>query len=125
MCGDSDLFTTLVGLFLEDSAEKMVALRDAIEREDSSAVMAHAHALKGMAGNFAAHPTHRVARRLERFLTQPFHATEQFTSAPGRRVSLEEAIEGCAQILSGAFNDRPERDLYMIGAIDEAGRARE
>ena len=61
-----------------------------------------------------------VARRLERFLTQPFHATEQFTGAPGRRVKLEETIEGCAQILSGAFNDRPERHLYMIGAIDEA-----
>jgi F-type H+-transporting ATPase subunit beta len=64
-----------------------------------------------------------VARRLERFLTQPFHATEQFTNAPGRRVGLEETIEGCAQILSGAFNDRPERDLYMIGAIDEVGKA--
>ena len=61
-----------------------------------------------------------VARRLERFLTQPFHATEQFTGTPGRRVSLEETIEGCALILSGAFNDRPERHLYMIGAIDEA-----
>ncbi len=66
-----------------------------------------------------------VARRLERFLTQPFHATEQFTNAPGRRVSLEETIEGCALILSGAFNDRPERDLYMIGAISEADRSKE
>lgn len=66
-----------------------------------------------------------VARRLERFLTQPFHATEQFTNAPGRRVSLEETIEGCALILSGAFNNRPERDLYMIGAISEAGRSGE
>jgi F-type H+-transporting ATPase subunit beta len=66
-----------------------------------------------------------VARRLERFLTQPFHATQQFTNAPGRRVSLEETIEGCALILSGAFNDRPERHLYMIGAIDEAGKAEE
>jgi F-type H+/Na+-transporting ATPase subunit beta len=61
-----------------------------------------------------------IARRLERFLTQPFHATEQFTGTPGRRVSLEETIEGCALILSGAFNERPERHLYMIGAISEA-----
>jgi F-type H+-transporting ATPase subunit beta len=64
-----------------------------------------------------------IARRLERFLTQPFHATERFTAAPGRRVSLEETLEGCEQILSGAWNDRPERDLYMIGAIGEAGGA--
>lgn len=63
-----------------------------------------------------------VARRLERFLTQPFHATEQFTSVPGRQVRLEDTIEGCDQILLGAFNDQPERHLYMIGEIEEAGR---
>lgn len=63
-----------------------------------------------------------IARRLERFLTQPFQATEQFTGLPGRPVSLRETIEGCTQILSGAFNDLPERQLYMIGSIDEAGR---
>jgi F-type H+/Na+-transporting ATPase subunit beta len=65
-----------------------------------------------------------IARRLERFLTQPFHATEQFTGAPGRRVSLDETLDGCEQILAGAFNERPERDLYMIGAIGEAGTNR-
>lgn len=65
-----------------------------------------------------------IARRLERFLTQPFHATEQFTGAPGRRVALDETLDGCEQILSGAFNERPERDLYMIGTIDEAGTGR-
>lgn len=63
-----------------------------------------------------------VARRLERFLTQPFHATRQFTNIPGRRVGLNETIEGCELILSGAFNDRPERHLYMIGDISEAER---
>ncbi|MBR9650612.1 F0F1 ATP synthase subunit beta [Thalassovita aquimarina] len=66
-----------------------------------------------------------VARRLERFLTQPFHATEQFTGAPGRRVRLEDTIEGCDQILSGAFNDLPERHLYMIGPIEEVVRGDE
>jgi F-type H+/Na+-transporting ATPase subunit beta len=62
-----------------------------------------------------------TARRLERFLTQPFHATEKFTSAAGRRVTLDETLTGCEAILSGAFNDLPERELYMIGAITEAG----
>lgn len=61
-----------------------------------------------------------IARRMERFLTQPFHATEKFTSAGGRRVALEDTLDGCEQILSGAFNARPERHLYMIGSIDEA-----
>ncbi|TDK48730.1 F0F1 ATP synthase subunit beta [Antarcticimicrobium luteum] len=61
-----------------------------------------------------------IARRLERFLTQPFRATERFTTAKGRRVTLDDTLEGCEQILAGAFNDRPERALYMIGAIDEA-----
>lgn len=64
-----------------------------------------------------------VARRLERFLTQPFRATERFTTAKGRRVTLEDTLEGCEQILSGAFNDRPERALYMIGPIGEAAEA--
>ena len=64
-----------------------------------------------------------IARRLERFLTQPFRATERFTTAKGRRVSLDETLEGCEQILSGAFNDRPERALFMIGAITDAEAA--
>ena len=60
------------------------------------------------------------ARRLERFLTQPFFSTEQFTSHPGRMVELEATIEGCERILAGEFADYPEASLYMIGAIDEA-----
>jgi F-type H+-transporting ATPase subunit beta len=66
------------------------------------------------------------ARRLERFLTQPFYVTEQFTGQEGKMVGREEAVEGCARILAGEFSDRPEADLYMIGAIAEAeakGRA--
>ncbi len=60
------------------------------------------------------------ARRLERFLTQPFFSTERFTGLPGRYVTLEQTLEGCERILADEFHDRPERDLYMIGSIDEA-----
>ncbi len=59
------------------------------------------------------------ARRLERFLTQPFFSTEQFTGIKGKLVSLEQTIEGCERILNDEFADRPERELYTIGAIDE------
>lgn len=62
------------------------------------------------------------ARRLERFLTQPFYATEQFTGIPGKMVSREEAVAGCERILNDEFYERPEQDLYMIGSIDEAGQ---
>ncbi|HHM12466.1 MAG TPA: F0F1 ATP synthase subunit beta, partial [Planctomycetaceae bacterium] len=60
------------------------------------------------------------ARRLERFLTQPFFVTEAFIGRPGRFVELEEALDGCERILNDEFADRPESDLYMIGTIDEA-----
>jgi F-type H+-transporting ATPase subunit beta len=60
------------------------------------------------------------ARRLERFLTQPFFATEQFTSKKGKLVSLDDALDGCERILQDEFKDYPENALYMIGAIDEA-----
>ncbi len=59
------------------------------------------------------------ARRLERFLTQPFVTTEQFTGNEGRRVSLSEALEGCERILNDEFHDYPESSLYMIGNINE------
>jgi F-type H+-transporting ATPase subunit beta len=60
------------------------------------------------------------ARRLERFLTQPFFTTEQFTGLKGKLVSLEDALDGCERILRDEFKNYPERALYMIGAIDEA-----
>jgi F-type H+-transporting ATPase subunit beta len=60
------------------------------------------------------------ARRLERFLTQPFFTTEQFTGLQGKIVSLKDALDGCERILNDAFKDTPEHALYMIGAIDEA-----
>ena len=60
------------------------------------------------------------ARRLERFLTQPFFATEQFSGIKGKNVSLEDAIDGCERILNDEFKDYPESAFYMIGKIDEA-----
>ncbi|MDY7015268.1 MAG: F0F1 ATP synthase subunit beta [Cyanobacteriota bacterium] len=64
--------------------------------------------------------TVRRARRLERFLTQPFFTTEQFTGKPGKWVSLEKALDGCDRILNDEFANFPERALYTIGAIEEA-----
>jgi F-type H+-transporting ATPase subunit beta len=60
------------------------------------------------------------ARRLERFLTQPFFTTEQFTGMKGKLVPLKDALDGCERILRDEFKDYPESALYMIGAIDEA-----
>jgi len=59
------------------------------------------------------------ARRLERFLTQPFSVTEQFTGKPGRLVEIDEALEGCERILLGDLDDRSEDEVYMIGSLDE------
>ena len=64
------------------------------------------------------------ARRLERFLTQPFLVTEQFTSYKGKIVKLEDALDGCERILNDELSDYPEKSLYMIGKIDEAKRDR-
>ena len=60
------------------------------------------------------------ARRLERFLTQPFFTTEQFTGLKGKLVSLEDSLDGCERILKDEFMDANEGDLYMIGTIQEA-----
>jgi len=60
------------------------------------------------------------ARRLERFFTQPFFTTEQFTGLPGKMVDLNDTIDGCERILSDEFSDHPEKALYMIGKIEEA-----
>jgi len=62
------------------------------------------------------------ARRLERFLTQPFATTEHFTGQKGKMVGLEDALDGCEQILNDEFSDYPEKSLYMIGKIEEAER---
>ncbi len=60
------------------------------------------------------------ARRLERFLTQPFFTTEQFTGLKGKLVSLKDSLDGCERILRDEFKDYPENALYMIGTVDEA-----
>ncbi len=60
------------------------------------------------------------ARRLERFLTQPFVTTEHFTGQEGKMVGLEDALDGCERILNDEFRDYPEKSLYMIGNIEEA-----
>ncbi len=59
------------------------------------------------------------ARKLERFLTQPFFTTEQFSGIQGRYVSLTEALNGCEQILEDSFDHIPESAFYLIGSIDE------
>ena len=65
------------------------------------------------------------ARRLERFLTQPFFTTEQFTGLKGKLVSLKDTLDGCERILHDEFKDYPESGLYMIGTISEAkGKAK-
>ncbi|MBA3829319.1 MAG: F0F1 ATP synthase subunit beta [Taibaiella sp.] len=60
------------------------------------------------------------ARRLERFLTQPFFTTEVFSGIKGKEVSLKDALDGCERILKDEFKDYPESAFYMIGKIDEA-----
>jgi F-type H+-transporting ATPase subunit beta len=67
--------------------------------------------------------TVRRARQLERFLTQPFYTTEQFTSHAGKLVALANAVEGCERILHDEFADVPEQALYMIGTIDDVRRS--
>jgi len=59
------------------------------------------------------------ARRLERFLTQPFATTEHFTGSKGQLVSLKDTLDGCERILNDEFAQIPEQALYMIGSIDE------
>jgi F-type H+-transporting ATPase subunit beta len=65
------------------------------------------------------------ARRLERFLTQPFFTTMQFTGLEGRMVELEKTVDGCERILNDEFSEYPESALYMIGSVDEAKKPEE
>jgi len=60
------------------------------------------------------------ARKLQRFLSQPFHVAEQFTGTPGRYVRLAETIRGFREILDGKHDELPEQAFYMVGTIEEA-----
>ena len=60
------------------------------------------------------------ARKIQRFLSQPFHVAEIFTGSPGKLVSLEETIKGFKGIVAGDYDDLPEAACYMVGGIDEA-----
>jgi len=60
------------------------------------------------------------ARRLIRFLTQPFNVTEQFTGKPGRSVDIADTIKGVRRILDGECDDWPESAFYMVGTLEEA-----
>ena len=60
------------------------------------------------------------ARKIQRFLSQPFFVAEQFTGSPGRYVPLKETIRGFKEILAGQHDDMPEGAFYMVGTIDEA-----
>ena len=60
------------------------------------------------------------ARKIEKFLSQPFFVAEIFTGAPGKYVSLKETIRGFQGLLNGEFDALPEQAFYMVGTIDEA-----
>jgi len=60
------------------------------------------------------------ARKIERFLSQPFHVAEVFTGSPGKYVSLKETISSFKGILNGDYDDMPEQAFYMVGTIEEA-----
>ena len=60
------------------------------------------------------------ARRIQRFLSQPFHVAEAFTGKPGRYVKLEDTIKGFKEIIDGKHDEIPESAFYMVGDINEA-----
>ena len=60
------------------------------------------------------------ARKIQRFLSQPFFVAEVFTGSPGKYVSLKDTIRGFQGILAGEYDDLPEQAFYMVGSIDEA-----
>jgi F-type H+/Na+-transporting ATPase subunit beta len=60
------------------------------------------------------------ARKIERFLSQPFHVAEVFTGSPGKLVSIEETIKGFKGLCNGDYDHLPEQAFYMVGTIEEA-----
>ena len=59
------------------------------------------------------------ARKIQRFMSQPFHVAEEFTGRPGRYVTIEETVRGFKEITEGLHDDKPEQAFYMAGAIDD------
>jgi F-type H+-transporting ATPase subunit beta len=60
------------------------------------------------------------ARKIQRFLSQPFFVAEVFTGSPGKYVSLKDTIRGFKGIMDGEYDHLPEQAFYMVGSIDEA-----
>ena len=60
------------------------------------------------------------ARKIQRFLSQPFFVAEVFTGSPGKYVSLKDTISGFKAIVAGEYDHLPEQAFYMVGTIDEA-----
>jgi F-type H+-transporting ATPase subunit beta len=60
------------------------------------------------------------ARKIERFLSQPFHVAEVFTGSPGKLVSLDDTIKGFKGLVEGQYDHLPEAAFYMVGTIEEA-----
>jgi F-type H+-transporting ATPase subunit beta len=60
------------------------------------------------------------ARKIQRFLSQPFHVAEVFTGSPGKYVPLKDTIRGFKAILNGEYDALPEQAFYMVGGIEEA-----
>jgi F-type H+-transporting ATPase subunit beta len=65
------------------------------------------------------------ARKVQRFLSQPFHVAEQFTGSPGRYVKVADTVKGFKDIVSGKYDEIPEQAFYMKGTIDEVLEAAE
>jgi F-type H+-transporting ATPase subunit beta len=65
------------------------------------------------------------ARKIQRFLSQPFHVAEQFTGAPGRYVKVADTVKSFKEIVEGKHDDIPEQAFYMKGTIDEVLEAAE
>ena len=65
------------------------------------------------------------ARRIARFLSQPFHVAEQFTGIPGKYVRLEDTVESFERVANGEFDHLPEQAFYMAGGIEEVIEAAE
>jgi F-type H+-transporting ATPase subunit beta len=60
------------------------------------------------------------ARKIERFLSQPFHVAEVFTGSPGKLVSMQDTIKGFKGLVNGDYDHLPEQAFYMVGTIEEA-----